>query len=299
MLQRYAALSAELTAAIDSGVLPAHDQALHKRGLEEVGRVLEERRRELQARPGAENGESGRKKGGGFAFRRKPPASAPAPIAQSATETNAETRGESSNQPIGVTEPNSSATNHLPISSLKNTTYTASSDGSEESLSVSISDICNSLIDLRPFHPSHTIRSVQIRSVHSSILLLPPVEGSVMIHDLSSSVLTVPTCHQFRMHTSKDVVVELSTKRGSVVTLEGCTRVRFRVREGEGIKVQDFDDLINSAQLKSGETEGKGNFRIIQVSEKGGFSERVEEMIHEGVPTREILSKVFKEMDVA
>lgn len=100
-----------------------------------------------------------------------------------------------------------------------------------------------------------------------------------MIHDLINSLLSIPSCHQYRMHNSKDAVVELSTKRGSVVTLEGCSGVSFVTKAEEPIKVQDFDDLINSEQLRHrDERQSKANFSVTTAVDNSNLATRVEQL---------------------
>ncbi|PWZ03412.1 hypothetical protein BCV70DRAFT_17032 [Testicularia cyperi] len=112
-------------------------------------------------------------------------------------------------------------------------------------VSLEITQVCNSILDLRPL-PA-TLRSAQIRDVVGSILVLPPISGSVMIHALQHSLLVIPSCHQFRIHESSNSTLQLDTK-GSIVTMESCTHL-FIVGPSH-LKVQDFDNLYtNGSQL--------------------------------------------------
>ncbi|GAC96837.1 hypothetical protein PHSY_004421 [Pseudozyma hubeiensis SY62] len=283
-LAKYASLSAELTQAVDSGVLPSHDQGVHKRRLEEVSAALEQRRRALEEAKQVGKGEG--KKRGGFAFKRKQPvASAPIPppsaTAASKEEVTAATAS-SSDEPQA-----SRQSSHLTISTLQDTRYThpipqptTSQPAPSTPISLDLTNISHSIVDLRPLATTHTILAVQIRNVHSSAVLLPHVEGSVMVHDLQQSVLGIASCHQFRMHVSKDTVVQLETKRGSVVTIEGCSAVRFVTRrETEEIRVQDFDDLMNSEGLRSADgVQGEANYRLIKSPGDDSLESRIDAM---------------------
>lgn len=138
-------------------------------------------------------------------------------------------------------------------------------------VSIDLTDISNSIVDLRPLEATHTLLAVQIRNVTNSVVALPPIEGSVMLHHLKNCILSVASCHQFRMHVSTDSVVDLTTKRGSVVTIEACTGITFATGP-EGLKVQDFDDLINSDQLKQHDGgESKANFKVVSKAHRRMF----------------------------
>ena len=303
-LSKYAALSAELTKAVDSGILPAHDREVHKRGLKEVAAVLEERRKKTE-------GEGEGKKKVGFSFKRKQPTATSKTTSVATTQPKPTSEATSSNQrmqePIAANhEPvvNMSSTaegsSHLTISSLRNTSHKHTpSETTKTNLSIDLTDITNSLVDLRSLAPAASILSVQLRSVTSSIILLPPIDGSIMIHHLTSSLLTIPSCHQFRMHNSKDAAIELCTKRGSVLTVEACDGIRF-VTGPEGVKVQDFDDLINSEQLKHGSgkgVEGKtGNFRVLS-AEKSDLAAAIEKMTTEGTPIKDCIEEITHDVD--
>ncbi|TKY89393.1 hypothetical protein EX895_001924 [Sporisorium graminicola] len=294
-LQTYSGLSAELTQAVDSGVLPTHDQGVHKRRLEEVAAAIEAKRRSV-----AQQGQVERKNKGGFAFKRKQPAIEAVPGL--AVSSRSEALQTSPQTPRATAQDRQSS--HLTVSAIHDTRYTHSSTNTTQPLlskhiSIDVTDVSNSIVDLRSLaEPAHTVLAVQIRGVINSALLLPPIEGSVMIHGLKDSLSSVPSCHQFRMHESKDVVVELSTKRGSVVTVEGCSGITFVTRSGEEVKVQDFDDLINSEQLRhQGETESRANFRVIQSRGNGGeLADKVELLSSAESSTKAGIDKIANEL---
>lgn len=297
-LQHYARLNAELTAAVDSGVLPAYDQGVHKQRLTQVASVLEETRKRVN-----QGGGLGERKKVGFAFKRKQQPIKPATVATIAIVGEGEGEGEGSKQSEQPTTPTIATTwNHFSVASIHDTTYTAVSQphhNESQSLSVEVKDISNSLVDLRPLAIARSILSVQLRKITCSIVLLPPIEGSIMIHDFNDSLLDVASCHQFRMHTSNQVVVELSTKRNSLVTVEACHGVKFIPKEGgeRELRVQDFDDLINSAQLKRDGVEARGassaNFQVLRRKEGvRGMAERVDELLQSGSSIQSCLDKI-------
>lgn len=298
-LQEHAGLSAELTKAIDSGVLPAHDQGVHKRRLEEVAAALEDKRRSV----GQQEGQTERKKGG-FTFKRKQPAAAAAVSAasvaasQSATVPTTLGKAPAADQD---TQPS-----HLSVSAIHDARYSYSSTAqtlSSTSISIDVADISDSIVDLRSLASTHTVLAVQVRGVTHSALLLPSIEGSIMIHGVEDSLLSIPSCHQFRMHDSNGAVVELSTKRGSVVTIEGCKGVTFVTRVGETVKVQDFDDLINSEQLKQRDATGGsgGNFRVVQSSssDAGDLARKVDVLSGTESSAKACVDRITSELDTS
>jgi len=70
----------------------------------------------------------------------------------------------------------------------------------------------------------HDISALHIRNVKNSILLLPALEGSVILHDLLNCIVVVK-CHQFRMHNSKETDVYIFIQ--SNPTIEHCSSIRF------------------------------------------------------------------------
>ncbi|KAI0050272.1 TBCC-domain-containing protein [Auriscalpium vulgare] len=105
------------------------------------------------------------------------------------------------------------------------------SDSSQSGLTIADLDHC--LVDLRPAVPNDTaqvtlqpapLTALHIRNVLDSILVLPPLKGSVILHNVTRCVVVVG-CHQFRMHTSTDVHVYLYIPSGPII--EDCSRVAF------------------------------------------------------------------------
>ncbi|KDQ07665.1 hypothetical protein BOTBODRAFT_38636 [Botryobasidium botryosum FD-172 SS1] len=125
----------------------------------------------------------------------------------------------------------------LPQAALEDTTH----------LDITISDIQSSIVNLAT--SSLQLGALHIRGVHRSLLLAPVVRGSILINDCSDCVLVIG-CHQFRMHTSKNVDVYLHV--GSLPVIEHSQRIRFApytLPLPEGVSqetskhysVQDFD----------------------------------------------------------
>ncbi|KAJ3768321.1 tubulin binding cofactor C-domain-containing protein [Lentinula raphanica] len=70
----------------------------------------------------------------------------------------------------------------------------------------------------------YEISALHVRNVKSSILLLPILEGSIILHDLTNCLVVVG-CHQFRMHSSKNIDVYLSIQSNPII--EHCNGIRF------------------------------------------------------------------------
>ncbi|THH31831.1 hypothetical protein EUX98_g2345 [Antrodiella citrinella] len=102
----------------------------------------------------------------------------------------------------------------LPVSS--------STAGSE----LTISDIDHCIVDLvsNQGEGSNAITAVHVKNVKRSVLLLPSMSGSAILHDVENTVLAIG-CHQFRMHTSSHVDVYLSIPSNPII--EHCTHIRF------------------------------------------------------------------------
>ncbi|KAJ7178009.1 tubulin binding cofactor C-domain-containing protein, partial [Mycena filopes] len=96
-----------------------------------------------------------------------------------------------------------------------------------EASDLTISDLNKCIVNLLPStqEGGHLrISAVHIRNLTDTVLILPPIQGSVLIHDLKRCVLVVG-CHQFRMHTSTNVDVYLSIPSNPII--EHCSQIRF------------------------------------------------------------------------
>lgn len=64
------------------------------------------------------------------------------------------------------------------------------------SADVSISDLDNCIVNLLPGDEDHTkITALHVQRVSRSVVLLPQISGSIILHDLSECVIVVG-CHQ-------------------------------------------------------------------------------------------------------
>ncbi|KIY67462.1 hypothetical protein CYLTODRAFT_422493 [Cylindrobasidium torrendii FP15055 ss-10] len=112
---------------------------------------------------------------------------------------------------------------------------------------ISISNLTSCVVDLL----GYAISAVHVHNVRDSILLLPHLQSTTMIHDMENSIVVVG-CHQFRMHTSHDIDVYLSIQSQPII--EHCSNIRFTsypisLAPGESLQdsthlaVQDFSHI--------------------------------------------------------
>jgi len=127
-----------------------------------------------------------------------------------------------------------------------------------------ISDLDHCIVDLRATAGSVrsqnqlNLTALHIHDLKETLLILPNVKGSVILHNLHRCTAIV-TCHQFRMHDSTDVRVYLSVDSNPVI--ENCSAIAFaeyplfttlldpsidgkqRPPNGKHAEVQDFSHI--------------------------------------------------------
>lgn len=95
---------------------------------------------------------------------------------------------------------------------------------------LTISDLNRCIVDLcsptEIASPRHrlSLTALHIRDLKDTILILPNIEGSVLLHNLHTCTVIV-ACHQFRMHSSTHVRVYLATISNPVI--EDCSAIAF------------------------------------------------------------------------
>ncbi|TFK75641.1 hypothetical protein BDN72DRAFT_757507 [Pluteus cervinus] len=96
---------------------------------------------------------------------------------------------------------------------------------------LTISNLDHCIVNLLPISngtPDETkgtnISAIHIYDVSNSILLLPMISGSVLLHNLQNSIVVIG-CHQFRMHTSNKVDVYIEIPSNPII--EHCSGIRF------------------------------------------------------------------------
>lgn len=95
---------------------------------------------------------------------------------------------------------------------------------------LTISDLNRCIVDLcspakigSPYYQL-SLTALHIRDLKDTILVLPNMKGSVLLHNLHTCTVIV-ACHQFRMHSSTNVRVYLSAVSNPVI--EDCSAIAF------------------------------------------------------------------------
>ncbi|KAN0094713.1 Tubulin binding cofactor C domain containing protein [Tylopilus felleus] len=121
------------------------------------------------------------------------------------------------------------------------------------SAEVSISDLDNCIVNLLPGDDDQTeITALHLQRISRSVILLPQISGSIILHDLSECVIVVG-CHQFRMHNS--TVVDVYLEIGSDPIIENCSGIRFAaypsslvcggtLQDNRDFSVKDFSHIL-------------------------------------------------------
>lgn len=209
------ALNKRLTEA--TGRLPSYDQRQNELQLKKLEKSLEELR----------SSTTGKTK---FAFKRKvkvpaspesatPPARANAPVIPTSTISSASrTISDHSDCYLSrscLSGPSSSI-NHTEVSIIR--------------LSSSILNLLTATNESTPVSANPiSLSALHIRDIQNSILILGTVDGSIMLHNLTSCVV-VAGCHQFRMHNSTAVDAYLDITSNPII--ESCNQVRFGAYPG-------------------------------------------------------------------
>ncbi|KAI0634284.1 tubulin binding cofactor C-domain-containing protein [Trametes polyzona] len=186
-----------------------------------------------------------------FAFKRKatkPSPSTPTVQAQSAA-----------NAPPPVSQgslytPGLSLSGHsheyLTVASLSSP-WSAASD-------LTISDLDRCVVNLvasqaNPDAPADlTFNALHVRNVTNSVLLLPVIPGSALLHDMKNCVIALGS-RQFRMHTSSAVDVYISIASNPII--EHCSSIRFA----------DYPPRLKPASASSNSAqEFKSNYLAVQ-----------------------------------
>ncbi|KAJ6588376.1 tubulin binding cofactor C-domain-containing protein [Mycena capillaripes] len=197
------------TLADATGSLPSYDQRQYELQLKALEKSLEELRTSIPKSK--------------FAFKRKaaaastqdPPNVVPTVVPERSPQS----------QPMST---NLTLSSHS-LRYLSNTSVPWKSQASD----LTISDLTKCIVNLLPDAVDESssqdssdskISALHIRNLTDTILLLPVIRGSVLLHDLRRCIVVVG-CHQFRMHTSTNVDVYLSIP--STPIIEHCSQIRF------------------------------------------------------------------------
>ncbi|KAI0324571.1 hypothetical protein GY45DRAFT_1313595 [Cubamyces sp. BRFM 1775] len=195
-----------------------------------------------------------------FAFKRKAkPAISPAPVIPSSPEGIAASSAQSTPQTTSDRSPSATQTSglrlsahshsYLAISSLP-TPWSAASD-------LTISDLDHCIVNLIP-SPANpdvpadlTFTALHVRNITNSVLVLPIITGSALLHDMKNCVIALGS-RQFRMHTSSEVDVYISIASNPII--EHCFAIRFA----------EYPSSLRSATSSSAAQSVKSNYLAVQ-----------------------------------
>ncbi|KAK7019844.1 tubulin-folding cofactor C [Favolaschia claudopus] len=228
-LQTLSVELAKLTKTLSdaTGSIPSYDQRQYELQLKGLQTSLEQLRASLPKTK--------------FAFKRKaalPTSSAAASVVPELPSSQRVSAAMSSNLTLS-----SYSMRYLTAAAISN---------ASQATDLAISDLDKCIVNLLSDASStFRISALHIRNLTDSVLLLPVIEGSVLLHDLRRCIIVVG-CHQFRMHTSTNVDVYLSIPSNPII--EHCSEIRFAsyppvlsaskdATFSEGLSVQDFSHI--------------------------------------------------------
>ncbi|TFY62958.1 hypothetical protein EVG20_g6513 [Dentipellis fragilis] len=200
-------------------ILPSYDQRQCEAQMTALEGVLEDLRSSTVAKPK-------------FSFKRKAPSSSTppkdvvfAPIKpQPTTAGPAYVPPQTSISPSTFLTLKDQSNSHISLQALP----LASEASALSNPDLTISNLKRCIVDLCTPVEGSTLTSpfstLHIRDIQDTILILPIISGSVMLHNLTRCVLAVG-CHQFRMHHSTAVDVYLTIPSNPII--EHCSRIRF------------------------------------------------------------------------
>ncbi|KAJ7572517.1 tubulin binding cofactor C-domain-containing protein [Mycena floridula] len=218
-----------------TGSLPNHDQRAYEMQLKALEKALDDLRSSSTSKPR-------------FSFKRKAGAVSSKPAQP---KPNSPATAEPKPEPVTTDVPSTRWTisnrtgEYLNFDSLPSSEEAPGSD-------LSIADLDSCVVNLvsassQPFE----ISALHIRNIKNTILMLPVIKGSVLLHDLKGCIVVVGA-HQFRMHTSQAVDVYISIQSSPII--EHCKQTRFtsypsklsETSTAGHTSVQDFSHIKSS-----------------------------------------------------
>ncbi|KAG0348493.1 hypothetical protein BG005_011503 [Podila minutissima] len=127
---------------------------------------------------------------------------------------------------------------HLFIGSLP----VPSSDETGAAKDVALTNLTDCTVNLVHNIP---LGAIHIKNLKHCTLVIPPVSGSILLHDCEGCVL-IGACHQSRMHTSNNMDIYLHVTSEPII--EDCTDMRF-APYGQVLPSEQLDRLFEIAQL--------------------------------------------------
>ncbi|RIA98657.1 tubulin binding cofactor C-domain-containing protein [Glomus cerebriforme] len=104
-----------------------------------------------------------------------------------------------------------------------------------------LSSLQNCFINL--VSKSITIGAIHIKGLKNCVILAGPVNSSILIYDCENCVFVV-ACHQFRMHTSKQMIIYLHATSHPII--EDCDKIKFAPYT---LSISGLDEMFEAAKL--------------------------------------------------
>ncbi|CAB4409003.1 unnamed protein product [Rhizophagus irregularis] len=117
----------------------------------------------------------------------------------------------------------------------------SSTDDSTKTMDFHLSSLQNCFINL--VSKNVIIGAIHIKGLKNCVLLAGPVYSSILIHDCENCVFVV-ACHQFRMHTSKQMNIYLHVTSHPII--EDCDKIKFAPYT---LSIPGLDKMFEAAKL--------------------------------------------------
>ncbi|KAG0198920.1 hypothetical protein BGX28_007705 [Mortierella sp. GBA30] len=131
---------------------------------------------------------------------------------------------------------------HLFIGTLEVQTVSGTEGRVTSAKDVALTNLTDCTINLVHDVP---LGAIHIKNLTRCTLVLPPVSGSILLHDCEGCTL-IGACHQSRMHTSKNMDIYLHVTSEPII--EDCSDMRF-APYGQVLPAEQLDRLFEIAQL--------------------------------------------------
>ncbi|KAI0703035.1 tubulin binding cofactor C-domain-containing protein [Cytidiella melzeri] len=223
--------------------LPTYDQRQYENFLKLMEQSVEELRATSASKPK-------------FVFQRKTNKGKEAIALTSSVKMDAQASQTTDlDSPATLTKEESTST-HVALNGYFNSYLSWSSLPSPTSAAtdVAVSDLTRCVVNFLsegPDVPTRVVSALHARNLVDTVLLLPRIAGSALLHDLANCVIVLG-CHQFRMHTSSNVRIHLAIQSNPII--EHCSSISFAgypsslqgghiTPDSKHLSVQDFSHI--------------------------------------------------------
>ncbi|KAI1318325.1 hypothetical protein EDD11_006838 [Mortierella claussenii] len=135
---------------------------------------------------------------------------------------------------------------------------------------VALTNLTNCTVNL--VHEATPLGAIHIRNLKQCTLVIPPVSGSILLHDCEGCVI-IGACHQSRMHTSTNMDIYLHVTSEPII--EDCTNMRFAPYPYDHIFPSDSDGQSLSHLQQSVMSPSSSNGRLVRLFDMNKLSPQV------------------------